>query len=107
MAAYKETMELIQRYHEDMDTLGLDAILTFASYHPAPLKVRNELYLARNDLLCKKSIAYFQGTHGETCPIQAYLAWNLCDMPAGIVPVSKVSDADDRELDSLPKNDLV
>ena len=39
MAAYKETMELIQRYHEDMDQLGLDAILTFASYHPAPLKV--------------------------------------------------------------------
>ena len=55
----------------------------------------------------KKLIAYFQGTQGETCPIQAYLAWNLCDMPAGIVPVSKVSDADDRELDSLPKNDLV
>ena len=39
MAAYKETMELIQRYHEDMDQMGLDAILTFASYHPAPLKV--------------------------------------------------------------------
>ena len=39
MAAYKDTMELIQRYHEDMNQLGLDAILTFASYHPAPLKV--------------------------------------------------------------------
>ena len=52
-------------------------------------------------------LAYLQGTQGETCPIQAYLAWNLCDMPAGIVPVSKVSEADDRKLDSLPKNDLV
>ena len=39
MVAYKETMELIQKYHGDMDNLGLDAILTFASYHPAPVKV--------------------------------------------------------------------
>ena len=28
-------------------------------------------------------------------------------MPAGIVSVSKVTEADDRNLDSLPKNDLV
>ena len=28
-------------------------------------------------------------------------------MPAGIVPVSKVSVDDDRNLDSLPNNDLV
>ena len=48
-----------------------------------------------------------QGTQGETCPIQAYVAWNLCDMPAGIVPVSKVTEADDHELDNLPTNDLV
>ena len=39
MAAYKETMELIQRYHNSIDMEQLDAILTFASYHPAPLKV--------------------------------------------------------------------
>ena len=62
MAAYKETMELIQRYHEDMDQLGLDAVLTFASYHPAPLKVINSMKIAYPDINavnCLKSLVIF------------------------------------------------
>ena len=37
----------------------------------------------------------------------AYMAWNLLDMPAGVVPVSKVTQEDDNNLDNLPSNDMV
>ena len=39
MAALKETMDLMQQYHKDMDDAGLDAILMHAAMHPAPVKV--------------------------------------------------------------------
>ena len=39
MAAYKETMDLMQAYHKDMDAMGLDAIMMHAAMHPAPVKV--------------------------------------------------------------------
>ena len=55
MAAYKETMELIQKYHGDMDNLGLDAILTFASYHPAPVKVTSR-FLVRSRAVGRQSV---------------------------------------------------
>ena len=68
-----------------------------------------------------------QGSHGKTSLIQPYIAWNLFDMPAGIVPgkcrcslclifhfkhfciiiVDKVNVEDDQNLDNLPSNDLV
>ena len=38
MAALKETMDLMQQYHKDMDDAGLDAILMHAAMHPAPVK---------------------------------------------------------------------
>ena len=38
MAAFKETMDLMQKYHKDMDAMGLDAILMHAAMHPAPVK---------------------------------------------------------------------
>jgi hypothetical protein len=39
--------------------------------------------------------------------VQPYIAWNLLDMPAGIVPMCKVTDEDDANLDMLPSNDMV
>ena len=38
MSAFKETMDLMQAYHRDMDQMGLDAILMHAAMHPAPVK---------------------------------------------------------------------
>ena len=38
MAAFKETMDLMQDYHKAMDDVGLDAILMHAAMHPAPVK---------------------------------------------------------------------
>ena len=38
MSAFKETMDLMQAYHKDMDEMGLDAILMHAAMHPAPVK---------------------------------------------------------------------
>ena len=38
----------------------------------------------------------------------AWIAWNLFDFPAGILPVSKVTDKDEQKLESsFPTNDMV
>jgi len=39
--------------------------------------------------------------------IRLYIPWNLLNMPAGIVPITKVTKQDDTELFSLPNNDMV
>ena len=49
-----------------------------------------------------------KGTQGEFVHVvNAYMAWNLLDMPAGIVPVSKVTEDDDYNLNKFPSNELV
>ena len=38
----------------------------------------------------------------------AWIAWNLFDFPAGILPVSKVTGEDEQTLESsFPNNDMV
>ena len=39
--------------------------------------------------------------------IRPYTPWNILNMPAGIVPISKVTEQDDKDMESLPNNDLV
>ena len=39
--------------------------------------------------------------------VRPYIPWNLLNMPAGIVPITKVTERDDSELISLPNNDMV
>ena len=39
--------------------------------------------------------------------VRPYIPWNLLNMPAGIVPMTKVTKEDDFGLKSLPNNDMV
>ena len=39
--------------------------------------------------------------------VRPYIPWNLLNLPAGIVPMSKVTKEDDFGLKSLPNNDMV
>ena len=39
--------------------------------------------------------------------IRAYCAYNLLNLPAGIVPVTTVTEHDDQQLDYMPSDDLV
>ena len=38
--------------------------------------------------------------------VRPYIPWNLLNLPAGIVPMSKVTKEDDFGLKSLPNNDM-
>lgn len=78
--------KLLLEYLKEMDEMDLDLILTPASLVPAP------------DKEC----------FGEVIPsaVRPYIPWNNLNMPAGIVPITKVSEQDDKDLESLPSNDL-
>ena len=39
--------------------------------------------------------------------LRPYIPWNLLNLPAGIVPMTKVTKEDDFGLKSLPNNDMV
>ena len=39
--------------------------------------------------------------------VRPYIPWNVLNLPAGIVPITKVSEQDDFGLKSLPNNDMV
>ena len=39
--------------------------------------------------------------------VRPYIPWNLLNLPAGIVPMTKVTKEDDFGLKSLPNNDMV
>ncbi len=39
--------------------------------------------------------------------IRAYCAYNVLNLPAGIVPTTRVTTEDDQQLDDMPSDDLV
>ena len=74
----KECTELCQEYLNKMNEVGIDVILTPGSLIPAP----------RQGFLAK-----FPREINAT-----YTPWNLFNFPAGVVPVTKVTEQDEQEM---------
>jgi len=86
MAHIDEKDKILTKWMKEWDELGLDLVITPASLMPAPLK----------------------GVIGEIpSATRPYHPFNLLNMPAGIVPTTKVTEQDDLNMDSMPNNDLV
>ena len=84
--ALAERDAILMEYMKEWDDLSLDLVLTAASYMPPPIK---------------ETIGQMPSS------VRPYIPWNLLNLPAGIVPVTKVTKEDDFGLKSLPNNDMV
>lgn len=84
-AAVNRKEHVSLEYSKQMESLGIDLIITPGGFLPAP------------DKECLGEM--------PSC-IRPYTPWNILNMPAGIVPISKVTEQDDKDMESLPNNDL-
>ena len=85
MSAIHRRDQVSLEYLQEMSQLGLDLILTPASLFPAP---------------DKECIGEMPSA------VRIYTPWNVLNMPAGIAPITKVTENDEKNMKSMPANDM-
>ena len=116
-AGVAEKNKLIQKYLDTMNDVDIDLLILPASLVPAPKKVGIYTILMHRgyEQLLKASFTqavkhfqeyrFFQEVPTAGC---TWLAWNLFDFPAGILPITNVTEEDNKNLNTIfPTNDLV
>ena len=114
---------MAQHYLEKMNDENVDLIIFPASLVPAPKRVRINLtnyngshtyniacvfVISENDLCFAINFQDYQFYSKVPMSMVSYIAWNLFDFPAGILPVSKVTQDDENKfVTSFTNNDLV
>ena len=110
---------LAQHYLEKMNDENVDLIIFPASLVPAPKRVCISLtkYNGSHTYTSVVSESYlcfvinfqdYQFYSKVPMACMPYIAWNIFDFPAGILPVSMVTQDDENEfLTNFPNNDLV